>query len=123
MAGTSATARKRTMARGSLSFIAPILCGGSRVPEPSRDADVEVIVVCDQQLLDRPRRVDARVRPDEDVFGPRRLEPIDQVLREAAIDIGDGVDAELLAVPPGIGDVDVETVLMGGVPQPAEAGA
>ena len=63
----------------------------------------------------------SRVRAHEDVLGAGGHEAVDQVLRQRAVYLAGAADP-LQAVEARIADVDVQAVLVGGVPEAAEAG-
>ena len=99
--------------RGSADLLAPL-----RIRP---DADVQVVVVVDERLDDPPWPAQADPRPDEDVDGAGLHETRHEVLRERAIDQSGPAGPELLPVAPRVVDVDVEPVLVRGVPPAAEA--
>jgi hypothetical protein len=82
---------------------------------------VQVVVVEDERLDHLLRPGEPGARADEDELGAGGDEPVDEILGEDPVDLGDLRGAELEEVPPRVEDVDVDPVLMGGVSEPAEA--
>jgi hypothetical protein len=82
-----------------------------------------VVVVVRDRLHDLWRPAEADVLPDERELRARRDEAVDEVLRERAVDLPDGLRRQQGAVDPRIEDVDVEAVLMRDVPEAAEVRA
>ena len=67
---------------------------------------------------DPARAGEPRVRPDLDDHGTRAHEAVDEVLREAPVDLSDAARRALPAVPARVVHVHVEPVLVRGVLRP-----
>ena len=82
-----------------------------------------MVVVVGELLDDGARTAQAGSRPDEHVPGAGRDEGVDERLGELTIDLPHPIDPDLLAVGARVGDVGVQAVLVGGVPEAAVLGA
>ena len=87
------------------------------------DPHVQVVVVVGEDLDDPARPAQPHPRAHEDALGPGRHEAVHQVLGQRPVDQRRLVGGALTPVEPRVVDVRVQPVLVGGVPQPAEAPA
>jgi hypothetical protein len=88
------------------------------------DADVHVVVVVRGEWLDDGRRApQAQPRPDEDLDGAGRDEPLEQVLGQVVVDLPAGGWGALAPVAARVIDVGIEAVLVRRVAGRAEAPA
>jgi hypothetical protein len=81
---------------------------------------VHVVVVVDQFLDDRRRPFQAGARAYEHLRGSSLDEPCDEILRQLAVDLPRDLRRALSSVPARVVNVDVEPVLVRGVPEPSE---
>jgi hypothetical protein len=84
---------------------------------------VKVLVVMDEHLDDAGLTVKVSAGADEDELGAGPDEPVDQILREPAVDLVDRQRRSLAPVAARVVDVGVEPVLMGDVADAAEPGS
>jgi hypothetical protein len=81
---------------------------------------VQVVVVMDEHLDDAGRAVKVGVGTDEDELRTSSHEPVDQILGEPAVDLGDRSRGSLTPIATRVVDVGVEPVLVRGVADAAE---
>jgi hypothetical protein len=77
-----------------------------------------MVVVVPKNLDDPPGPCEARVRADIDEVGAGGHEAVDEILREAAVDLGDAQRWPLGTVPPRVVHVRVEPILVREVHRP-----
>ena len=94
----------------------PPFSNSPRLPGDETDAHVQVVVVAAEHLDDGRRPAKACVGPDEDSFSSSPNEEVDERLGEPKVDLANAERWALPPVEPRVVHVDVEPVLVRGVP-------
>ncbi len=109
---STAAARPRAASAETRNQVAVRRTRGLTQPGVPPDSRVQMVVVVPQHAHDAPRAGEPGVGADVDELHTRGDEAVDEILREAPVDLRDERRRPLLAVAPGVVDVDVASVLV-----------